>query len=156
MAKLRSAYYPHPRVHSVPEGASMTQQNFRDETDINLILAKYAKTGLLDHVNKFGGRYADMPDENDFHTAMSLVTNAQSMFNELPSGIRSKFYNDPSQFLDFLDNPENREEAIEMGLYPRPDPEAVIQDEMGSKGGDTAPNPKKEPDKAPKGDESPK
>lgn len=122
---LRNVYYPHERVQKDPGGASMTQQNFRDETNINLILAKYAKTGLIDHVNKYGGHYADMPAENDFHAAMTLVTNAQSMFAELPSGIRASFDNDPALFLDFVDNPENRDEAIEMGLFPKEAPDAT-------------------------------
>ncbi len=120
---LRNAYYPHERVQKDPGGPSMTQQNFRDETDINQILAKYTKTGLLDHVNKYGGQYADMPGEIDFHAAMNLVTKAQTMFAELPSKIRGEFANDPALFLDFVENPENRAAAIEMGLYPPEEPE---------------------------------
>lgn len=125
MAKAkRSVFYPHERVQAEPGGPSMTQQNFKDDSDINLILAKYKKTGLIDHINKYGGQYADMPGEDDFHAAMNLVTNAQTMFADLPSEIRGHFENDPALFLDFMDDPENREEAIKMGLYP---PEAPTE-----------------------------
>lgn len=146
---MRNAYYPHDRVQKDPGGPSMTQQNFRDETDINLILAKYAKTGLIDHINKYGGEYADMPNEVDFHAAMNLVTNAQSMFAELPSGIRANFDNDPAQFLDFVDDPENREAAIEMGLFPSDAPVASSEPVPGDPGGDTPPDPTDEPPEAP-------
>ncbi len=138
---LRNVYYPHDRVQVGPGGPSMTQQHFKDETNINLILAKYAKTGLIDHVNKYGGHYADMPAEDDFHAAMSLVTNAQSMFADLPSGIRANFENDPGQFLDFVDNPDNREEAIEMGLFPPEAPELPPEKQELARGGDTLVDP---------------
>ncbi len=145
---LRSAYYPHERVRTETPGPSMTQQNFRDETNINLILAKYAKTGLLDHVNKYGGHYAEMPNENDFHAAMNLVTSAQSMFNELPSGIRGKFYNDPAQFLDFIDDPENRDEAIEMGLFPFEATEKPVEADGVHSEGDSPEDPEEDPEAA--------
>lgn len=154
--KLRSAFFPHTRIQKDPGGPSMTQQNFADESNINLILAKYAKTGLLDHVNKYGGQYADMPGEQDFHAAMNLVTSAQTMFADLPSGIRATFYNDPAQFLDFVENPENREEAIEMGLFPPDRPDPVGEDPELPLGGDTPPKAKEDPAGPPEGETSPK
>ncbi len=126
---VRSVYYPHLPVRQEPGGPSLTQQNFRDETDVNNILAKYKKTGLIDHINKYGGQYADMPAEGDFHEAMTLVANAQSMFAELPAFIRAEFENDPARFLDFVDNPATREAAIEMGLYPQEPPETPPEGE---------------------------
>ncbi len=151
---VRSAFYPHERVTTETPGPSMTQQNFKDETDINNILAKYAKTGLIDHINKYGGHYSEMPDESDFHAAMNLVTNAQSMFAELPSGIRANFDNDPALFLDFLDDPENRDEAIEMGLFPAEDPEPVAEDKTPSPKGEPTKEPVKETDEAPTADKT--
>ncbi len=141
MVKMRSAYYPHTRVQFENEGPSMTQQNFRDETNINNILAKYAKTGLIDHINKYSGRYENMPDEDDFHAAMNLVLDAQSMFFELPSDLRSRFENDPGQFLEFLDNPENIDELREMGLMPPAAPEATAEPPTAPVPGDPAPEP---------------
>ena len=47
---------------------------------------------------------------------MQIVATANSMFQDLPSSIRNQFQNDPGQFLDFVQDPENLEEMREMGL----------------------------------------
>ena len=44
---------------------------------------------------------------------------AQDMFESLPADIRTKFGNDPGRFLDFVEDPQNEEELIELGLKPR-------------------------------------
>lgn len=115
---MRSAYITHDRVQKTFSGVSRTHQSFKEETDVNNILKKYQRTGLIDHVNKFGGQYADMPDEADFHSAMNLVVDAQDMFGELPATVRARFQNDPAEFLDFIATAENRDELVDAGLIP--------------------------------------
>jgi len=122
MSELRSAYSPHKRVQAIPVGKSRTKQAMREESDMNIIMARYEKTGLLDHANEYGPRYAAMPSQTDFHEAMNLVTEAQQMFADLPAGARSQFENDPAKFLDFMADPEKFEEQIEMGLRERAQP----------------------------------
>jgi phage internal scaffolding protein len=41
---------------------------------------------------------------------------AQNAFKTLPASIRKEFNNDPSQVIDFLNNPANKDKAIELGL----------------------------------------
>lgn len=126
-------FAPHPRVTSDPEGPSRTKQSFQEESEINNIVARYQKRGIIDHLSKYGGTYGDMPAPDDFHEAMTLVTEAQSMFEELPSNVRNRFKNDPAEFLDFVGNEENAAEMVEMGLMdpipPEPAPEAVPAEE---------------------------
>lgn len=107
------------RVTSNTVGLSMTKQSFRDESNINIILAKYAKTSLIEHVNKYEGRYEDVTGVEDYHTSLNRINAAGEAFMSLPSGIRSKFQNDPGNFLDFVNDPTNREEMYEMGLAKR-------------------------------------
>ncbi len=123
MAKteMRSAFIPHVRVRKETVGVSRTKQSFLEETDINNILAKYQKTGLATHVNKYEGRYGDMPEQSEFHEAMNTITEANSMFAELPSSIRGRFKNDPAAFLEFIHNEDNRDELVEMGILDPPD-----------------------------------
>lgn len=122
----RSFYIPHDRVQKDPGGPSRTKQSFREECEITNILAKYEKTGIIQHMAKHGPTYPDMPTMLDFHDAMNLVTSASSMFEELPSAVRSRFRNDPALFLDFVSDPDNNEAMIEMGLAVRqPDPEPI-------------------------------
>lgn len=119
-SNLHSAYAARGRFYEYNDQPSKTKQSFREESNINLIMAKYTKTGLIDHVNKHGGQYKDMPTETDFHASMSVVAEANSMFEELPAAIRAEFENDTGKFLDFVTDPENSDALVEMGLANAP------------------------------------
>ncbi len=109
---------------------SMAKQSFKDECDINTIMSRFEKNGLLDHIKEYQGQYIVCPPQEDFHAAMNLVADAKSMFQKLPAQIRADFNNDPSAFLDFVDDPESRERMIKYGLIDAPEaPEAQEQKE---------------------------
>lgn len=95
---------------------TLTKQAFRDECNVNTIMQKYQKTGLLPHVNAHKGFYGDFTDVQDYQTSLNQVMAAQDMFSELPSSIRIQFDNDPAKFLHFVGDPENRDQMREMGL----------------------------------------
>lgn len=96
-------------------GFGRTKQSFKDDTNINNILARYARTGVLEFANRHEPRYGDVIGA-DFHAAMNIVANANSMFADLPAKLRNRFDNDPGQFLDFVQDPENTAEAERLGL----------------------------------------
>lgn len=106
---------------------SMTKQMHRDECNINTIIKKYKTTGVITNVNNLEAKYGDVTGL-DFQTAMDLVAEAQTMFQELPSAVRNKFKNDPGLFLDFMDNPANQEEMVSMGLATRREVEQAPDD----------------------------
>lgn len=116
---FRSAYGAKRRVVQkfAPEGR--TKQSFKAECDINNIMARYQRTGVLDFLAKHEGRYADVSGL-DFQTAQDLIVGAKAMFMDLPAKVRSKFENDPGKFLAFMDDPENTQEAIRLGLAKAP------------------------------------
>ena len=89
--------------------------HFKKECDINVIMAKYQKTGAITHFNKHQAQYG-MADGQTFQDAMNLVCEAQEMFNDLPSSIRSRFGNDPAAFLDFVQDESNADEMVKLGL----------------------------------------
>jgi len=120
---MRSAYKPHDRVVKEFHLPSRTQQSFKDETNINTIMAKYQKTGLIDHVNEHGPTYGEQPMAVDFHEAMNLVADANTMFAELPSSVRANFDNDPSAFLDYIADDERREALLNDKKINPEDPE---------------------------------
>jgi len=93
----------------------LTQQEFREESDINTIMARYMKTGQIDFVNKHAPQYGDVSDV-DFQTAMETVAKGQSMFADLPADLREKFQNSPAKFLEFIQDEKNAPQAAEMGL----------------------------------------
>lgn len=99
---------------------SLAKQEFKDECDIKSIMAKFEKTGVLDHQAKHEGRYGDFTTAPQYHEAMNIVAEADDMFKSIPSHIRALFSNDASEFLEFAQNPDNVEDMIEMGLAKRP------------------------------------
>lgn len=103
-----------------PDGKliTATEQHHKRECDVNEIIKKYDKQGLITHVSKFEARYGDLQGV-DFKEAMDLITGAQSKFNELPAEIRKRFRNDPGELITFMEDENNREEAIQLGLIDR-------------------------------------
>lgn len=95
---------------------SLTHQSFKDDCDIDKILKRYARTGVLEHVNTYKFDYGDFLNVQDYHSSYNQVLNAQSMFMSLPAQIRSRFSNDPGQFLSFVQDPTNHNDLVEMGL----------------------------------------
>lgn len=121
-----SAYGPKLSSALTCPETGRTKQSFKAECDINNIMAKYQKTGVLDFARKNEPRYGDCVGA-EFNSAMLLVAGAQSMFQQLPSSTRAYFKNDPAAFLDFVDDPKNYDEMARMGLL-------VPQDQRKAKG----------------------
>lgn len=94
----------------------VTKQAFRDESNVNNIMAKYGASRLLQHYGQFQGNYGDFTNVQDYHTSLNEIIRAQDMFMSLPSQLRNRFDNDPSLFLEFVGNPDNREEMKRLGL----------------------------------------
>lgn len=94
-----------------------TKQAFKAECDVNTIMSRYLKTGVLEHVRDSVAQYLDVTGV-DFQEAQQLVAGAQSMFHSLPAHIRTEFDNNPGVFLKFMEDPRNAPKAREMGLLP--------------------------------------
>lgn len=109
------------------DDASLTQQHFKEECDINVILQRAAQTGELPLPAK-KGVYGDFSNIPSYQDAFNIVMNAQKLFMELPWELRERFGNNPEQMVLFLNNPQNRDEAIKLGLVKAPEskPEASI------------------------------
>lgn len=106
------------------EDASLAQQHFKEECDINTILEKFNITGILPE-QPLSPRYGDFTGIGDYHTAMNRVFAAHEEFEALPAKIRARFSNDPAQLIEFLENSENRSEAEELGLIEKATAEVV-------------------------------
>lgn len=102
-----------------------TKQAFRDECDVNLIIKKYDRQGILTHLNKLEAQYGDVSGV-DFQAALDLVTRTRGFFEQLPSSVRRSFGNDPANFLDFCDNPANADRLVEMGVASRQEVDELV------------------------------
>ncbi len=89
-----------------------TKQCFKNECDIDKIMARADKAGTISHLEKFSGVYADYSDV-DFHTLTSKLTKGREIFDELPAEIRQEFGQSPQKFFDYVNDPENTEQLLE-------------------------------------------
>lgn len=100
------------------EDESLTEQDHLEETDINYIADRFMKTGMAPQVLNMPS-YGEFAGVFDFQSAMNLINEAKQEFMSLPAKLRSRFNNDPQELITFLENDENREEAIRLGLIEK-------------------------------------
>lgn len=118
--KIRKPYDKTERLALNFPKPTMAKQSFKDECNINTIMAKYQNTGLIDHVAKVQGAYGDFTSVQDYQLSLNQVIAAQDAFDELPSAVRKRFANNPSELMAFLSDKENHDEAVKLGLIPKP------------------------------------
>lgn len=139
--KFATAYGTKFKPKSIEYPPTLTKQSMKDECDINRIISKYSKIGVIEHINRNQASFGDVTDL-DFQQSLHLVQSAQDAFDELPSQIRQRFNNDPSQLLAFLQDKNNLEEAISLGLVEKP----AVEDNKPDLGeGDELAKPVEEP-----------
>lgn len=97
------------------DSPSRTQQHFRDETDINVMVQRFQRTGIPDVPPVFPG-VQDFTEAHDFRSAMQAVIDANRAFASLPSSVRERFANDPARLLDFISDDANYDEAVRLGI----------------------------------------
>lgn len=99
---------------------SLTQQQFKEEADINTIVDRFLRSGVMPNsVNM--PQYVDYEGVFDFQSAMNVVRQADENFMRLDAKVRARFNNSPQEFLEFFANPDNTEEAVRLGLaIPKP------------------------------------
>ena len=107
---------------------SLTQQQFKDEADINTIVDRFMKSGVLPNAVNMP-QYVDYEGVFDFQSAMNVVRQADENFMRLDAPVRARFNNSPQEFLEFFANPENTQEAIRLGLAI---PKAVAETQVSA------------------------
>jgi phage internal scaffolding protein len=96
-------------------GKTRTQQHTKDQCDINHIMKKFQKTRTLPLMDRVP-IYDDFTNAVDYKESLERIMHAESQFNNLPSAVRNKFKNDPSKFLEFVNDEKNHSELVDMGL----------------------------------------
>lgn len=93
-----------------------TQQHHAEMVNVNKIMAKYKRTGQIDHLRNNPGVYADFTEIGSYEDALNKVIESNNVFNKLPANLRNMFENNPQKFLEFLQDPDNDAKAIKLGL----------------------------------------
>lgn len=113
--------YNHARPVSPHGGVSMTDQQYKSECDVNVILKRYAVTGQLPPSARsktpITGNFADI---GDFKNCLDRINAAHDEFAALPAELRARFGNDPTTFVDFVLDERNVDECVKLGLRERP------------------------------------
>lgn len=110
-----------PTINNEP---SRTKQSFAEEANVNTIMARWHRTGVIEHLSKATPRYGDFATADDYQSACNKVLGAEHAFMELPAEIRARMGNNPGNLLLFLADPANLEEAQKLGLVEKSKPEA--------------------------------
>lgn len=111
---------------------SATFSEFKDECDINRIMARYESTGVLNdplNLRSSPPTYGDFSNMGDYMEHMNAIIDAQNAFDRLPAKVRARFHNDPSELLQFVNDDGNREEAVKLGLVEAPQIDSVTPTE---------------------------
>lgn len=119
---------------------NLTKQAFKEDCDINKMLARHAKAGTLHTIQRDAGQYADFSNLNFEETALRLAA-GRTLFEELPSEIQREFDWSPTKFFSFANDPENDGRLAELlpglaapgnqlptlqALGERPEPQAPV------------------------------
>ena len=83
-----------------------TIQSFKDETDINKLLAKQQVPLMQAHYDVYGEAYSDF-DGFDFFEAQVKLADAKTIFEKLPSEVRKEFGHNPGAFFQYANDPDN-------------------------------------------------
>lgn len=110
----------HRKVLFFCEGPSLTKQSFKNECDINGIMKRFERTGIITHNAKREGYFADVSVVPDFAEAVQAVRKAEDMFMSLPAKLRAEFDNDAAAYVRFCADPANKDRMIELGLMEKP------------------------------------
>lgn len=107
---------------------SLTQQQFIEEADINVLAKRWGLVGGQMPVAPINpADYGDFSNVPDLRTALDLVNEAKNRFMELPPALRYRFHNSPGELWDFVTDPNNAEEAVRLGLLARLQPETPAE-----------------------------
>lgn len=104
-----------PKVYS---GVSRTKESFREEVDINRIVANARRGQAVTHLQKAQPMFTDVSEVGDYKSALDMIRNADAFFQMLPAKARAEFNNDPAEFLDAVDTVDGRARLEAAGLVP--------------------------------------
>lgn len=101
---------------------SRTQQGPAHECDINTIAKAFGLStrNMPIPPEVYDARYyGDMSDVPDLQTALNRIREATDHFMALPPKLRQRFGDNPGNLWAFVNDPQNADEAVALGLLRR-------------------------------------
>lgn len=101
---------------------SMTQQQFKNECDINHIIKRYNKdpqlwATLINNAKDINSpSFADFTDVGDFRHAMDKVSQIGEFFASIPSEVRARYNQNPELLFAAMHDPSQWQYLAEKGV----------------------------------------
>lgn len=111
---------------------SLTDQQFKDDADVNILCARYRERGYFyNPLSPIKGerrmpQFGDFSTLPDLGTALDVVTKAQDMFMRLPAEVREACGHDPAAFVALEKNPQMHELLFKYGLLNKEIPQPAL------------------------------
>ena len=105
-----------------PIGESLTIQAAAIDQDINEIVRRYGIGEGTFPPPLDPSAWADVTNMPDLRDILEIQREAADYFRALPARIRNRFRNDPLELLTFVQDPENLEEGIALGIFEKKAP----------------------------------
>lgn len=109
-----------------PSAKQRVDSSMKTESDINVIVARYKKTGLWPaavQARASLARYGDVSQVPSYAEMQARVMAARDAFAALPAAVRRQFGNDPGAFVAAVDTPEGIALLKKLGLGAVVDPD---------------------------------
>lgn len=107
------------RYLSVPEGVSKTDQSDKDMVNINSIMSRYRKTGLLPQFKEKVAQYIDTTQIPSYMDAHEQISRANEMFMQLPSDVRKLMDNNPANLEKVLQDEKYHDLLVDYGILKK-------------------------------------
>lgn len=113
------------------DATSMTNQSDKDGTDLNILVGRMTAAELRDLPPIDPAFYGDLGEvaTMDLQDVMDRVKDANDKFMALPSKIREHFDNNPGKLNKFLNDPNNLDKAVDLGILRRVQEQTTQQEE---------------------------
>lgn len=85
----------------ISDSETLTQQNFRDETDLNIMIRKY---GVLPVSEVNWKEFDATVIPQDYQQLQNMLREADQAFLDLPAEVRKAADNDPQKFLGMVES----------------------------------------------------
>ena len=113
---FRTHYSPQIRVTYDTVGESLTEQQYAEESKMLNKIKKYDSQGFFDSINRNAGQFNDFTQVRDLADAIEQIEEARDAFQTIPSDVRKRFNNSPSEFFEFASKESNYGELVKLGL----------------------------------------
>lgn len=125
--------YERQQTDIVCNDPTLTQQQYKDDADLNVIVKRFGITdGAIPVPAQDPKYYGDFSDATDFRGALDRTRDALDRFDALPAEIRKQFDNDPVALYHWVSDPQNAEDAVKLGLLSKRTPEQKAAAEISA------------------------